>query len=178
MGGEGSSDLIARARAGDKAAFENLLRPVILPAARFAYGMLHDRAAAEDAVQEAAVKAWRRLGNLHEGADFAPWFYGIVANQSRSMRRARWWSVLAVDRVDRPARSASSDLVDTGEDLRHALMRLPAEQRAALLLHFYLDLSLDDTARSLGISLAGVKSRINRGLKRMRPALEGYELST
>jgi RNA polymerase sigma factor (sigma-70 family) len=177
MGAAGRPDLIARARAGDKAAFEDLLRPVIVPAARFAYGMLHDRAAAEDVVQEAALKAWRRLGNLHAGADFAPWFYGIVANESRSVRRARWWSVLALDRVQQTPGSKPT-AAETGEDLRHALMRLPAEQRAALLLHFYLDLSLEDTARSLGISVAGVKSRINRGLKKMRPSLQGYEVPT
>lgn len=175
MQAAGRPDLIARARAGDKAAFEDLLRPVIVPAARFAYGMLHDRAAAEDVVQEAALKAWRRLGNVREGADFAPWFYGIVANESRSVRRARWWSVLALDRVEQPPGPKPS-AVETGEDLRHALMRLPADQRAAVLLHFYLDLSIEDAARSLGISAAGVKSRINRGLKKMRSALQGYEL--
>lgn len=87
MGPPGDPDLISRARAGDKTAFEDLLRPVIGPAARLAYGMLQNHAEAEDVVQEAAVKAWRRMGNLHAGSDFGPWFLGIVANQSRTVRR-------------------------------------------------------------------------------------------
>src|SRR5260221_9537209 len=96
MEATGDPDLIARAREGDKAAFGNLLRPAIEPAARLAYGMLLDRTEAEDVVQEAAIKAWRRLGNLRAGADFAPWFLGIVANQCRTVRRTPWWSVLGL----------------------------------------------------------------------------------
>src|SRR5437868_8947576 len=98
MGKTGDPELIARARGGDKAAFEELLSPVIAPGARLAYGMLLDRAAAEDAVQEAALKAWRRLGNIRPGSDFRPWFFGIVVNQARSTRRAAWWSVARLER--------------------------------------------------------------------------------
>jgi RNA polymerase sigma-70 factor, ECF subfamily len=70
MGAPGDPDLISRARVGDKTAFEDLLRPVIGSAARLAYGSRQNRAEAEDVVQEAAVKAWRRLGNLRAGVDF------------------------------------------------------------------------------------------------------------
>jgi RNA polymerase sigma-70 factor (ECF subfamily) len=62
-----------------------------------------------------------------------------------------------------------------GADLRQALERLPRDQRAAILLHFNLDLPLDQVALSLGISMAGVKSRINRGLRRLRLALPASE---
>jgi RNA polymerase sigma factor (sigma-70 family) len=172
-----SPDVVARARRGDRDAFEELLRPVIEPAARLAYGMLLDRAAAEDAVQEAALKAWRRLGNLRHGSDFRPWFLGIVANQSRSSRRSRWWSVVRRDRFDTSVSSAQ-DSAERGIDLRRALRRLPAGQRAAILLHFYLDMPLDEVAQALGVSVAGVKSRINRGMKAMRPALQSYEAVT
>lgn len=170
----GGLDLIARARAGDKAAFEDLLRPLIVPAARLAYGMLLDRGEAEDVVQDAAVKAWRRLGNLREGSEFRPWFLGIVVNQSRSMRRASWRSVLRLEH-ERPAATSDESSI-RGTDVRRALQRIPPAQRAAILLHFYLDLPLDEVATALGISVAGVKSRINRGMKQMRPALQGYEV--
>jgi RNA polymerase sigma-70 factor (ECF subfamily) len=169
----GDADLIARARQRDKSAFEDLLRPVIAPAARLAYGMLQDRSAAEDVVQEAALKAWRRLDNIRPGSDFRPWFLGIVANQARSTRRALWWSVLRLDHTT--AKVASEEATVRGADLRRALLRVPLEQRAAILLHFYLDLPLDEVAIALGISVPGVKSRINRGLKRMRPGLQSYE---
>jgi len=173
MGPKGDPDLIARARGGDKGAFEELLRPAIAPAARLAYGMLQDRIAAEDVVQEAAFKAWRRLGNLRPGAGFKPWFLGIVVNQARSARRSPWWQVLSFDRES--AVKAADEPSIRATDVRRALLRVPADQRAAILLHFYLDLPLDQVAIALGISLAGVKSRINRGLKRMRPGLSSYE---
>ncbi len=168
----GDADLIARARQRDKSAFEDLLRPVITPAARLAYGMLQDRSAAEDVVQEAALRAWRRLDNIRSGSDFRPWFLGIVANQARSTRRAAWRSVL---RLDHTTSKAYEDTTVRGADVRRALLRVPPDQRAAILLHFYLDLPLNEVAIALGISVAGVKSRINRGLKRMRPALQSYE---
>src|SRR6266480_7111701 len=174
MGPTGDLELIARARGGDKAAFEQLLSPVIAAGARLAYGMLMDRAAAEDVVQESAFKAWRRLGNIRSGSDFRPWFLGIVVNQARSTRRASWWSVLRID--PNVATTANDDAAVRGADLRKALLRVPADQRAAILLHFYLDLPLHEVATALGISVAGVKSRINRGLKRMRPGLQGYEV--
>ena len=69
MGMTGEPDLISRATAGEKVAFEALLEPVVASAARLAYAMLQDRTEAEDVVQEAAVKAWRKLGTFRPGAD-------------------------------------------------------------------------------------------------------------
>jgi RNA polymerase sigma factor (sigma-70 family) len=175
MGMTGEPDLISRATAGDKVAFEALLGPIVAPAARLAYAMLQDRAEAEDVVQEAAVKAWRKLGTFRPGADFKPWFLAIVANQCRMVRRTSWWSVLRLDRM--PAdRSGSETNSVVSMDLRRALLALPSDQRAAIALHFYLDLPLDEVAEVLGVSVAGVKSRINRALKRMRPALMTNEV--
>ena len=164
-------DLVDRARAGEKRAFEELLKPLIAPAARFAFGMVQDREEAEDVVQEAGLKAWRRLGNLREGAPFGPWFFGIVANQCRTSLRSRWRKVVGVGELfGGDTVSAEAEFL-RGADLRQALKRLPPDQRAAILLHFYLDLPLDQVAVSLGISMAGVKSRINRSLRRLRLAL-------
>jgi DNA-directed RNA polymerase specialized sigma24 family protein len=63
-----------------------------------------------------------------------------------------------------------------GEDLRRAVMDLPHDQRVAVLLHFHLDMPLSDVAIALGISVPGVKTRINRALKRLRPAMEISEV--
>jgi RNA polymerase sigma-70 factor (ECF subfamily) len=174
----GEADLLARARGGDKRAFEGLLEPVIAMGARLAFAMLLDRTEAEDVVQEATVKAWRRLGNVRPGADFKPWFLGIVANECRTVRRGRWWSVVRLDRPVVAESSSPEAQVVRGAELRDALRRLPADQRAAVLLHFYLDLPLDEVAASLGISVAGAKSRINRAFKRLRPDLTSAEVLT
>jgi len=168
-------DLVSRAQAGDKAAFEALLEPLIASAASLAYAMLQDRAEAEDVVQESAVNAWRKLGNIRGGAAFKPWFLGIVANRCRTVRRDSWWSVVLMANAPPTKHPGPEDGVARAADLKRALIALPADQRAAILLHFYLDLPLDEVALTLGISVPGVKSRINRALKRLRPSLRSSE---
>jgi len=167
--------LIALAKAGDQGAYERLLEPATRSAARLAFAMLHDRTEAEDAFQESALRAWRHLRNLRDGTRFQPWFIGIVANQCREIRRGRWWQVLRV-----PDASVGQPLSESvwfeGEDLRRAISRLPHDQRVTILLHFHLDMPLSDVAIATGISTAGVKTRINRALKRLRPAVGASEV--
>src|SRR5712692_6289873 len=87
-----AADLITRAKKGDRSAFDQLIGPLVDQGFRLAYGMLHDREAAEDAVQEAAVRSWRKLGNLRPGTEMRPWFLAIVANQCRTTARGSWWN--------------------------------------------------------------------------------------
>jgi RNA polymerase sigma-70 factor (ECF subfamily) len=132
--------------------------------------MLQDRSDAEDVFQESALRAWRRLGNLRSGSPFQPWFLGIVANQCREIRRGRWRHlVLMRDLMTAPSVDESGWLEE--EDLRRAVSALPHDQRVAILLHFHLDLPLNDVALALGISPAGVRTRIKRALRRLRPAV-------
>jgi RNA polymerase sigma-70 factor, ECF subfamily len=168
--------LIARAKAGDSIAYERLLEPSIRSATRLAFAMLHDRSEAEDAFQEAALKAWRRLQNLRDGSRFQPRFIGIVANQCREVRRGKWWRLVRLPDAN-AMHSVDESTWFEGEDLRRAVMRLPNDQRVAILLHFHLDMPLTDVAIALGISLPGVKTRINRALKRLRPAMEITEVT-
>src|SRR5713226_3966990 len=86
--------VIAAAKDGDDVAFETLIRPLLEPGYRLAGGMLQDHQAAQDAVQEAALKAWRKLRQLRTGSQMRPWFLAIVANECRSVRRSRWSSVI------------------------------------------------------------------------------------
>jgi RNA polymerase sigma factor (sigma-70 family) len=162
--------LIRRAKEGDRAAYERLLEPAVRSATRLAFAMLQDRSEAEDAFQESALRAWRRLRNLRDGSRFEPWFIGIVANQCREVRRGRWWQMVRLpDVTGMVPVDESASLED--EDLRRAVMGLPHDQRAAILLHFHLDMPLSEVAIALGISVPGVKTRINRALKRLRPEM-------
>lgn len=160
--------LIERANTGDRTAFDALVGPLIEPGYRFAFGMLHDREAAEDAVQEAAFKAWTRLENLRPGSSIRPWFFGIIANQCRSTRRTRWWSVVKLEAPWRTINSPEDQIV-RGADLRRALRRLPVDRLEALVLHYYLDLTLEEVASVCRVPVGTVKSRISRGLEQLRP---------
>jgi RNA polymerase sigma factor (sigma-70 family) len=170
MGDRAEQALVARAKAGDGVAYERLLEPAVRPASRLAFAMLQDRSEAEDAFQESALRAWRRLHNLRDGSPFQPWFLGIVANQCRESRRGRWWHVVRVPDLSLMQPASDAAWLE-GEDLRRAIVSLPHAQRVAILLHFHLDMPLSDVAIALGISVSGVKSRINRALKRLRPAM-------
>ena len=162
--------LISRAIEGDRGAYEQLLAAATRSASRLAFGVLQDRSLAEDAMQEAALRAWRRLANLRAGSRFQPWFMGIVANQCREIRRGRWWKIVEIPDSIAAAGVDESAWLE-GEDLRRALGRLPFDQRAAVVLHFHVDLSLADVGAALGISTSAAKKRINRALKRLRPAI-------
>ncbi|TMD20248.1 MAG: RNA polymerase sigma factor [Chloroflexi bacterium] len=166
--------LVQAAKQGDKVAFMSLLEPSLEPGYRLACGMLHDSQAAEDAVQEAAFKAWRRLGQLREGHELRPWFLGIVANECRTVRRSRWWSVLKWPQSDR-AVETSPDAGLSGIELRRALRRLDLNKRLVLVLHWYLDLPLDEIAAITGISVHAVEGRLQRGMSELRRLMEARD---
>jgi RNA polymerase sigma-70 factor (ECF subfamily) len=136
--------------------------------------MLHDREAAEDAVQEAALLAWRKLGNLRPGSEMRPWFLAIVANQCRTTARGRWWTVLRIEGRTWPA-PGFEDRIVRGADLRSALRKLAPEHREALVLRYFLDLPVEEVAAIAGVPTGTVKSRINRALAAMRPHFEPAE---
>jgi RNA polymerase sigma factor (sigma-70 family) len=166
-----SRDLVASARGGDATALTLLLEPLWEPAYRLAFSMLREREAAEDAVQEAALKALQNVRKLRSDTEsLRPWFFTIVANQCRSTRRNRWWGVLRLAELP-SSKSPENALSEERMDLAQALRQISAEQRLALALRYYLDLPMDEVADVLGISLAAAKSRVRRALMALAPVL-------
>ena len=163
-------DLLSDARNGSERAFETLVGPLIEPAYRFASGMLHDPQAAQDAVQEATLKAWRKLDRVHGETSLRSWFLGIVKNECRNARRLKWASVTLGLPADASAKPDASVVRST--DIRNALQRLPDEDRAVVVLFFYLDLPLDEVARAAGCSESAARSRLYRAIRKMRPDLD------
>jgi len=160
--------ILARAAQGDIDSFSLLIDPLLDPAYRLAAVMLGDRGAAEDAVQEASIKAWRKLRQLRGDApSLRAWFLSIVANECRMTRRTRWFSVLKV--ADVPTQTP--DERESSSDLHRALLRMAPDERLPLVLHFYLDLPLDEVAKTLRVSQSAAKSRIYRAAKRLRADL-------
>lgn len=161
---------IAEARSGDQVAFESLITPLIHPAYRLAFAMLRRREEAEDAVQESVLKAWRRIGQLRpETESLRPWFLTIVANQCRSVRRGRWWSVLPLPLSTRTGFNEQRTAEKT--DLRRQLERLNHNDRLLLYLFYWLDLPLDEIAAALGITPQAAKGRLYRAVAKLRQHL-------
>lgn len=161
------SGLVPAARAGDERAFDAVVGPMIAPGYRLAVVLLRDSGEAEDAVQEACVKAWRNLRTLRDDAAVRTWFLSIVANQCRSMRRTRWWSVVRHGLLE-ISDHARSSAVEDELDLESQLSRLPDTDRAVLFLFFYLDLPLSEVGRILKITPEAAKSRVHRAVTRLR----------
>jgi RNA polymerase sigma-70 factor (ECF subfamily) len=153
------------------ATFDELVSIHLEAGYRVALAILRDPDEARDAVQDAAFKAWRSLGQLRNGRSARPWFLSIVANQCRSIRRRPWWSVVRMPEIDRAGADFESASA-AGADLEQALARLTADERLPLFLYFYLDLPLDEVGAVLGLSAAGAKTRVYRAARKLRPDME------
>jgi RNA polymerase sigma-70 factor, ECF subfamily len=172
--------LLESAREGDVEAFETLLAPLVEPACQLAYSILRDWQEAEDAAQEAALKAWRAVARLREDTtSLRPWYLTIVANEARSRRRGRWWSVLRFADPPEANRGSASpgpeDEASLRTDLDRAMRRLTETDRLILTLHFYLDLPFEEVGRVVGLSPQAAKTRAYRATRSLRPALARRE---
>ena len=152
--------------------FADLLRPLIEPGFRLALAMLHDRGAAEDAVQEASFTAWRKLATMRDRARLRPWFLGVVANKCRNARRDRWSSGVNLGVPEDLSVISGEDSALRGADLRRAVSSLPHEDKLIVVLYFYLDLPLDEVAVAVGNSVSATRSRLYRSIKRLRPGVD------
>lgn len=176
-------DLATRARGGDHAAFAELAEMVAGRLAAVARLILRDEHAAQDAVQEALVDAWRDIRGLRDPDRVEAWLYRILVNACRDRARADRWRALhelhgEIREVAPPATgqlpSPARDL-ETRDELERALARLPAEHRAVLVLTYYLDLPLLEAAAALSIPVGTMKSRLTRARAALRAALEANE---
>ena len=161
------ADLAARARSGDDRAFGMLVERHQTVAFRTAYVICGSAADAEDAAQDAFIKARGAIGRFRAGAPFRPWLLTIVANEARNRRRsAGRRSALALRAAAEPP--AAVPLPEAA-----ALTRLGPEHRQVIALRFLLDLSEAECAAALGCRPGTVKSRLSRALGRLRLELEG-----
>jgi RNA polymerase sigma-70 factor (ECF subfamily) len=132
-----------------------------------AYSILGDRQAAEDAVQESVAKALRGMRRLRNGASSRAWFFTIVANQCRDVRRASRVRVLSLFEIPEPTVADHSEVVARDLDLERALTRLSPKQRALLFLRYQMDMPPAEMAIVLGWRAGTVKSRLHRALRRL-----------
>ena len=168
--------LVLRAQQGDARAFEALVRSHWELAFRLAFVITRIPADAEDAVQEAFVKAWRAFGRFRASEPLRPWLLQIVANEARNRQRSarrrermlqRARAQLTLD----AAEPSTEDLAQEADERRRLLAELegmPEPARLVLSCRFLLGLSEAETAAVLGVPAGTVKSRAARGLERLR----------
>jgi RNA polymerase sigma-70 factor (ECF subfamily) len=164
---------VIRAKRGDREAFDLIAGAVVDDLYRVARLVLRDTDAAEDAVQETLVRAWRDLPSLRDPRRFQPWIRRVlmraITDEFRSGRRQR--AAVTLLRLEPSQPDASDDLV-IREQLSRGFGRLSVDHRAVLVLRLYLDLSIDETALTLGIPVGTAKSRLHYAVEAMRVALE------
>jgi RNA polymerase sigma-70 factor (ECF subfamily) len=173
------TELAARARGGDRTAFEELVRMHQGIAFRTAYLVTGSAEDAEDATTSGFLKAYEALGRFRRGKPFRPWLLAIVVNDARNRRRSSARSrrlELRVAEERRPGDAAPSPEAAVVEEERRqtlldAVAGLPEEQRLTVVCRYFLDLGEAETAGVLGVRRGTVKSRLSRGLARLREEL-------
>jgi RNA polymerase sigma-70 factor (ECF subfamily) len=176
-------ELVDRAKAGDAAAYEEIVRAHQAIALRTAYVITGNDADAQEAAQDGFVKAHRALGSFRAGAPFRPWLLRIVANEARNRRRSagrREGLVLRVAADAAPGDAAPSPEAafveaERRRELLAAVGRLGEDHRLVITCRYFLDLSEEETAAALGVRRGTVKSRLARALERLRTEMGGEQ---
>ncbi len=166
-------DLVEAARRGDHEAFEALATSAGDRLYAVARLILRDDGLAEDAVQEALVRAWQQLPSLRDPERFNAWLYRLVVNacadQGRQLRR--WSQQVRQLPVDISVGDDTGSVADR-EQLERGFGRLKPEQRAVIVLHYYSGFSAAEIARILGTPEGTARSRLHYATEAMRAALE------
>jgi RNA polymerase sigma factor (sigma-70 family) len=168
-------ELVQRAIAGDTAAFSSLVEASASQQYAIASLILRDRDRAQDAVQDALVLAWRNVSALRVPDAWDAWLRRLTVRAcfaaSRRERRRNRVEVHAVLDQEPPAPGDAILALAERDRMRQALDRLAIDQRAVIVLVYYVGLSLGDAAISLDIPIGTAKSRLHRGLELMRRSL-------
>ena len=171
--------LVARALAGEDDAYARLVRPHERVAFRVAAAIAGSADDAQEAVQNAYVKAHRSLRSFRAGAAFKPWLLQIVVNEAHNVRRSEQrherLGVRAAERREPPATGADEYVVAREEVavVLRALARLPDADRIAVAMRYFAELPDRDAAALVGVSTGAYRVRVLRALRRLRVILEG-----
>jgi len=136
--------------------------------------ILRDVDLAEDAVQASLIVAWRELRTLRDSDRFEPWLHRILTNEcyAEARRNTRWSSDIRLLPVDGPREVEGILTVNDRDQLERAFRRLTLEQRAVLVFHHYVGLTLVEVADRLDIPLGTAKSRLHHATAALRASLE------
>jgi RNA polymerase sigma factor (sigma-70 family) len=178
------TELVERARNGDVHAYEDLVRRYQETAVRLAYPIVGAPGEAEDAVQDAFVKAYYALDRFRPGMPFRPWLLRIVTNEARNRRKAAGRRAHLAVRVaqDRPSGDAvpSPEVSVLEQEQRRILLeamnRMGEKDRVVIAYRYFLEMSEEEMAQSLGWARGTVKSRLSRAIGRLRGLISDVEM--
>lgn len=184
------AQLVERAKRGDRAAFEGLVRAYKDRIYSYASRMIHDPVEAEDIAQEAFVRAYQSLPHFRGAASFQTWLYRIASNlviDSVRRQRRREDGATSLDApVDTEEGDMRRDLADerrgpaelaessaVQEEVRRAVLKVPAKLRPVLVMYDLQGLSYREIAQILGCPLGTVKSRLFNARMQLKQLLVG-----
>ncbi len=174
---------VRRAKSGDHEAFRGIVEGHSRPLFRAAYRVLGDAQAAEDAVQEAFLRAWRALDRFDQKAELSTWLYRIAINAAVDMRRERQRHGAMTAQLPEDlggqitARSGEPDAHrhavarDAVRRARQAIDELPDAERTAILLRHFEGCSIAEIARALGGGESAAKQAVFRAVRKLRAVL-------
>ena len=169
--------LVRRCQTGDKEAFRTLVEQYRSMLFGTAYLMIRDRGLAEDAVQEALIQMWKHLPSLRLHSSFKAWLVRIVVNEVKQQFRKK--QIPTVPLVQASEVTDDLDKAETAmiqneesQHLRQALGMLPLEQREAVVLRYFSDLTVPEIAVVMGQREGTIKSRLSRALSHLGEILQ------
>ena len=178
-----ASELIARTRAGDDAAFQLIFERYSRPVISFIYDMVGDGALAEELMQETFVRAYKNLGALREDARLSTWLFGIAKNVARESIRARQQAARRVELDDESVRELRDQKLTPDDSLinkelsrviREALSQLDEDKRLVFALKVFQQQSYEEIAAVTGFTVAKLKTDLHRARLEMRRLIRPY----
>lgn len=170
------ADLVDRARSGDREAFAVLAGGAVDRLYAIARLILRDADLAQDATQDALVRAWRDLPTLRDVERFDAWLHRLVVRSCADIgRHRRRWRTEITILPNEPAEPDRAGALADRDQLERGLRRLTTAQQTVLVLHFYLDLAPQELAEALDIPVGTAKSRLHYAIEALRAALAADE---
>ena len=176
---------ISRLKQGDLIGLESLVNRYQVRAVHAAYMILFDRGLSEDVVQNAFVKVAERIHQFDEVRPFTPWFFRIVVNDALKLAKKQKRNISLDESLDETTTQLATLLVDpqpqpeqwleeqqTRTDILQAIKNLPPEQRAVVVMRYFLDLSEADMSAKMGRPLSTIKWWLRDARKRLRSLMD------